>query len=55
MALNQKLIDGINKGDDQNINDLAIQIVELIEKNPQNFTRNEEIILEDIREIVWEE
>ena len=55
MILNKRLVDEINEGDDQVLNDLSLQILELIEKNPQDFARNEEKILEEIRELVWED
>lgn len=52
MALIKMLIDEINKGDDKELNQLAIEILEIIEKNPREITRNEEKILEEIRETV---
>ena len=55
MSLNKRLVEEINQGSDQTINELAIWVMELVEKYPQDFTKNEEKILEEIREIVWEE
>ena len=55
MILNMRLVEEINKGEDHILNEIALQILELIERNPQDFTRNEEKILEEIREVVWED
>lgn len=55
MNINKRLIDKINNGKDLELNEIAIQILDIITKNPQDFTRNEEKILEEIREYVWED